>query len=156
MVRRNIFIEMKLEEKLKLAVEKGYTYDPETGIIKSKLGKICNSSSSGYIQVGGNDCRVLGHQLAWYLYYNKVPKIIDHKDRVRSNNKIDNLRETTHHENLFNTNAKGYSYVKSTNKYLSSIRINNKHIYLGHYNTPEEAHQAYLDAKKIYHKIKNK
>jgi hypothetical protein len=36
---------------------------------------------------------------------------------------------------------------------MSQIVLNKKSIYLGLYETEEEAHKAYLDAKKIYHKI---
>jgi len=38
-------------------------------------------------------------------------------------------------------------------KYMASIKFNYKNIYLGLYNTEEEARQAYLDAKKVYHII---
>ena len=31
--------------------------------------------------------------------------------------------------------------------------LNGKHIYLGSFNTEEEARQSYLEAKKIYHII---
>ena len=49
--------------------------------------------------------------------------------------------------------AKGYTLDKRRNKYQAKIRINNKKIYLGCYDTPEEARAAYLKAKPLYHTI---
>jgi hypothetical protein len=71
---------------------------------------------------------------------------------MRDDNKIDNLRAVTHQQNQHNrTTAKGYT--KHGNKFMSQIRLDNKNIYLGLYNTEQEARQAYLDAKEKYHLI---
>jgi hypothetical protein len=54
------------------------------------------------------------------------------------------------------TNTSGYKGVcwnKRSKKWQSSISVNRKTIYLGVFENPEFAHQAYLDAKKIYHAI---
>ncbi|MDR1250140.1 MAG: HNH endonuclease [Treponema sp.] len=40
----------------------------------------------------------------------------------------------------------GVSFNKFAGKYHSRISVNNKHYYLGTFNTPEEAHKAYCDA----------
>lgn len=148
---------MTLEEKLILFKEKGYTYNPETGIVTSHKGKIIKGKSGGYfnmgIKIGLKTIHVQVHQYAWYIMYNEIPTEVDHMDTNKLNNKISNLRNITHHQNLFNTNAKGYSWDKAHNKYSSHIRLNYKKIWLGFFDTPEEAHQAYLDAKKIYHII---
>jgi hypothetical protein len=45
----------------------------------------------------------------------------------------------------------GVSYHKSNKKYRAGISVGGKHIGLGYFNNPEEAHQAYLDAKAKYH-----
>ena len=140
---------MELKDKLELAKEKGYTYDNETGYVKSKLGKIVKCNVNGYIQFGPG---LFAHQYAWYITYNEIPTEIDHIDRIRNNNKISNLRCVEHSINTQNTNAKGFVYDKERSKYRVRIYINGKNIYLGEYNNSIEAHQAYLDAKKIYHK----
>jgi uncharacterized membrane protein YvbJ len=77
--------------------------------------------------------------------------LIDHIDLNKSNNCISNLRPATQQQNLFNTNAKGYTWRKQKNKLEASIKLDGKSIYLGLFDTEEEAHQAYLDAKEIYH-----
>jgi hypothetical protein len=52
---------------------------------------------------------------------------------------------------LNKTGLKGI-YIQSNGRFGSNIRIKEKTIYLGTYNTPEEAHQAYLKAKEEYAK----
>lgn len=148
---------MELKDRLEAFKNKGYTYNPETGIIKSDIGRITTSKAYGYyrvrIRLGDKIINVSNHKLGWYLYYNEVPTIIDHIDRDKTNNRIDNLRIVTHQENCFNKDPKGYYFDKVNRKYSAYITLNNKRHYLGLYKTEQEAHQAYLDAKKIYHII---
>jgi hypothetical protein len=79
---------------------------------------------------------------------------IDHinfdKTNDKTNNCIFNLRPATNQQNAFNQNVKGYCWNR--NKWQSQIGINGKTIYLGKFDTEEEARQAYLDAKPLYHK----
>ena len=42
----------------------------------------------------------------------------------------------------------GVYYDKKTKKFIASIRINSKTIYIGTFDTPEEAFQAYKTAKE--------
>jgi hypothetical protein len=74
---------------------------------------------------------------------------IDHINRDPTDNRLCNLRVVTHQENQFNKIAKGYT--KHGNKYQASIRLNSKDIYLGRYDTEDEARQVYLQAKEKYH-----
>ena len=80
------------------------------------------------------------------------PKIqIDHVNRNRLDNCVSNLRLVSNQENSFNRNAKGY--YKHYNRYVANIHINGKTIYLGSFETKEEAHNAYLQGKLIHHII---
>jgi hypothetical protein len=47
--------------------------------------------------------------------------------------------------------VKGYSFHKAKKKYRAQIKVGRKQINLGYFNTPEEASQAYQQAKLIYH-----
>jgi group I intron endonuclease len=47
--------------------------------------------------------------------------------------------------------VKGYSFNKANKKYQVQIRVEGKQTYIGAFNTPEEASQAYQQAKLIYH-----
>lgn len=148
---------MTLEEKLKLFKDKGFTYDPETGIVLSYTGKVTKAISGGYsyltINIKYKKYTIKSSQFAWYMTYNEIPNVIDHIDRDKLNNKITNLRNITNQKNTFNTSAKGYFWHKTKKSYQAHIGINNKRIWLGNFKTEEEARQAYLDAKKIYHII---
>ena len=63
----------------------------------------------------------------------------------------ENCKWATQTEQCNNTRsvrrALGYSYRKKLNKYVAMISVNNKHIYLGCYDTAEEARSAYLKAR---------
>ena len=106
-----------------------------------------------------------------YLYHRVVFKVcnpnwditdisseneIDHISGVKPlDNRIENLRVLNRHQNMSNNLhfVKGYCYRKRRNKYQAQIRVNCKQIYLGCYDTAEEARAAYLKAKPIYHPI---
>jgi len=47
--------------------------------------------------------------------------------------------------------VKGYFFNKERKKYTVKISVMKKCIHIGHFNTPEEASQAYQQAKLIYH-----
>jgi hypothetical protein len=149
---------MTREERCKLAIEKGFTYDSETGLIYNRYGKELKKINKGYIcfYVTKYDKKyyLLGHQFAWYWVYKECVEEIDHINRIRYDNRIFNLRSVTKQQNSFNRiNVKGYSFQKGTNKYRADIRFNNKTIYLGLYHSEQEARNAYLQAKEIYHKF---
>jgi hypothetical protein len=97
-----------------------------------------------------------------YLFYNPDFDIynsklqIDHIDINPLNNNIENLRVVTHQENQFNKNFKGCYFHKKNKKWVAQITINSKLKNLGSYDTEEEAHNAYLQAKKEYHFIPKK
>ena len=110
---------------------------------------------NGYrrIQIEGKIYRE--HRLVWKYHYGKDPKeFIDHIDGNRSNNNIENLREATNQQNLFNTgpsknNKLGIKgVIKYGNKYRATIIINGKSKYLGMFNTTEEARLAREESEK--------
>jgi len=80
--------------------------------------------------------------------------VIHHRDENTTNNRIDNLEQVTHRRNNNLKNRKrssqyaGVHFRRSTGKYVAQISINGKKIYLGQYDTEEEAHYMYL--QKLY------
>ena len=103
-------------EKCELAIEKGFTYDPETGKIyninrKEIIGK---TENNGYIILrilyNKKNYTIKGHQFAWYYTYNECVECIDHINRIKYDNRICNLRSVTQQQNNWNrTKAKGYT-----------------------------------------------
>lgn len=74
-------------------------------------------------------------------------KFIDHIDGDRTNNSIENLRWCSHQENMLNKKnygayKKGVTFNKNK-KFISQITVNKKQIYLGTYETEDEAAEAY-------------
>ena len=88
----------------------------------------------------------------WDIHDTSRDNQIDHIDNCRTNNIIENLRVVNHSQNQQNRpSAKGYTWLKKSQKYMAYIRINKKQIYLGCYDTAEEARNAYLVGKDKYH-----
>lgn len=83
--------------------------------------------------------------------------IIDHINGNTLDNRKCNLRFCTKTENSRNrkrnlkSKYKGICFHESTGKWEARIKVNKKSIYLGIYNSPEDAHIAYCKAAKKYH-----
>jgi len=150
----NIII-MNTEEKIKEAINRGFTYDAITGNIYGLKGKlITRYDNKGYISCSINNKHLSGHIFAWYFTYGKMPENqIDHINGIRDDNRIINLRDVTHQQNQWNkTNAKGYT-IEKNGSYRAQIKVNRISKYIGTFKTADEAHNAYLEVKKIYHYI---
>lgn len=88
----------------------------------------------------------LVHRVVANAFLDKVEgkDVIDHIDRNKHNNKVSNLRWTTQRENLWNKPYKGYSKKAGRSKFEVKIRDNTgKRLYLGTFETEEEASGAY-------------
>ncbi len=99
------------------------------------------------------------HRLAWLYEYGEFPKYhIDHINHNRIDNRIANLREVSRIDNQRNqkksaTNKSGFTGVhwhKQAKKWLASITVNCKTIYLGLYEDKNEAICARLHANRLY------
>lgn len=122
---------------------------------KRNFGKVAGTTmKKGYVRIGarvaGKLRFYLAHRLAWAFHYGKWPgNFIDHKDRVKSNNCISNLRDVTRSINAYNysregKNSTGYRGVSvDLRKGLSRYRAYYGKKYLGSFDTPEEAAEAY-------------
>jgi hypothetical protein len=150
---------MTREERCKLAIERGFTYNPENGEVYSRYGKISKSMhKNGYIDIqitlNKKKYHLLAHQFGWYWVYKECVECLDHINGIRNDNRICNLRSITNQQNQWNrTTAKGFFWNKQVNKWQSQIQLNKKTIYLGTYNIKEEARNAYLQAKEKHHVI---
>lgn len=92
--------------------------------------------------------RILGRELA-------ANEFVDHIDMNPFNNTRSNLRLATKAENSRNrrgSNPPGYKGVtKRYSRWSAAITVNYKRHYLGTFDTPEEAYQAYCEAAKKLH-----
>jgi len=110
----------------------------------------------GYVAIRINKKLYLAHRLI-YIYFKGSTngKYIDHINRNPNDNRIENLRLVTQQENSFNSNAKGYTWDKKSEKWKTQISVNRKNVYVETFDTELEAREAYLKAKEIYHPIEN-
>jgi hypothetical protein len=148
------------------------SYDSETGIFTWKVRKAHHihvgdiageKTKRGYIAIGINRQRHYAHRLAWLYVHGEWPTLeIDHINGDGMDNRINNLRQADHNGNMHNVrkaqinNRSGFlgvSYSKrnASNPWVAEIWKNRKKIYLGYYSTPEQAHAAYLEAKRRLH-----
>jgi len=127
-----------------------------------KIVENIGNCKEGYNRIEINKKMIYRHRIIAYCFLelqNIVGNqngidLIDHIDGDKLNNSVENLRITNQSGNQQNhKNAKGFYFNKRLNKYQAQIRVNGKTIYLGYFDTKEEAHNAYLDAKNIYHII---
>ena len=136
-------------------------YESTTGIFywKKKLnsrltiGAVAGGvDCEGYWRIKVNKKLYAAHRLAWLFVYGSFPSTeLDHINRVRDDNRIENLREVTRSENQHNKNGvKGYSWHKKAKKYEVQLCVQKKHIYGGLFETQEAAHAHYLFLKKMH------
>jgi hypothetical protein len=93
------------------------------------------------------------HNQDWDIHNSSTNNQIDHEDIDKTNNNIENLRVVTQQENSFNTKCKGITWDKSIQKWKAYIMVNYKQKHLGYFDLKEDAKNARLEAKKIYHTI---
>lgn len=148
-------------------------YNPETGVFtrrirtscRIKVGDVCNCrNDQGYVLISVGNRRYHAHRLAWLYVHGEWPSgYIDHINHVTSDNRIANLRDGTQSDNMGNqvkaarnnrsSGLLGVSWYRRYGRWQAQIHINNKCRHLGYYNTPQEAHAAYLEAKATLHKF---
>jgi len=140
------------------------SYDEATGILRWKVhrgpraraGGIAGSlTNKGYLSVMIGGRGYLCHRLAWLIANGSWPfHQIDHKDRDRSNNILSNLREATSLQNHHNVPANGF-FLDPTRlgkkKYIVRLNVNHKSVYVGIFETADEARSAYLKAHASFH-----
>lgn len=111
-------------------------------------------SGAGHLQVGTyktgdgkKNVRYLAHKVVWYLYYGEQPEFLDHIDHNPANNKIENLRVATSRGNMLNRKPWGQIPYKGVSrngkKYKACITEGQSLIYLGTFDTQEEAAAAF-------------
>ena len=138
-----------------------FSYDADTGHFtrikasgpRGDVGKFAGwigGSGRVYIKIDGKSYQA--HRLAWLYTYGQFPATdIDHKNLNPQDNRLSNLRIATRSQNQANrekltTNKcgfKGVNFHKASNKFVAQISFQGKKLYLGGYDTPEQASLIY-------------
>jgi hypothetical protein len=147
------------------------SYDPETGAfvrLKTLCGRAIAGQRAGrighmhgYAVIFIDGYLYAAHRLAWLYMTGRWPEgVIDHRDGKKANNAYANLRDVTFSVNLQNQrkarvdNALGLLGVtrhSKNNKFQARITLDKKTHSLGYFKTAEEAHAAYVEAKRRLH-----
>ena len=137
-------------------------YDAETGLFRwkqdqrsnrARAGDIAGSPNQmGYIRIGVRGRKIYAHRLAVLWMTGETPKCVDHINGDRSDNRWSNLRSASGRLNQGNrhrmdtrnkTGFRGVYLDPRFGKYQAMIRKAGKGHWLGQYDTPEEAYEAY-------------
>ncbi len=122
-------------------------------------GKEAGTMSRGYIQVTIDYNIYAAHRLAWFHYHGYMPENqIDHKDRIRHHNWIDNLREATNQCNMINagmlsnnkSGVKGVHFVKQKQQWVAYIKHNGKRFHLGIFKNFDDSVLKRWEGEKFY------
>ena len=135
------------------------------GPVKSGM-KAGALDGQGYIHIGFEGKKYKAHRIAWLLHNGEWPEFeIDHINRIRTDNRIKNLRICTRAINMQNKSKQrvnsgirqskyvGVTWSAYSNKWLARITINGKCKSLGLFEDEELAYSSYLNEKRKLHSI---
>jgi hypothetical protein len=152
-----------------------FDYDPDSGLLTrphstqgAKAGSAGCVRPDGYVCVGFRGKRQLQHRVIWLWMTGEWPTdLVDHINGNRSDNRWSNLRpadKRLNGQNRRRASAKnkhsGLLGVRPSpgNRWRAEIRVpcealasGSKCLHIGTFATPEEAHSAYLTAKRKHH-----
>lgn len=149
-------------------IENSIIYIKETGLVRKidsfgNLREVKTKDKNGYLFFNFNRKKYTVHRVVWFYENGEWPELlIDHINGIKTDNRIENLRLATISQNLQNQRKShkdcksgmlGVYQYKDSGKYFSTIMLNGKSKYLGSYETPELAHEAYLKAKRELHEF---
>jgi hypothetical protein len=131
------------------------------GTRSDRAGSIAGSPSrKGYLTIQIDRKIYKAHRLAWLHVYGRWPvEQIDHKNGVRKDNRLCNLREATPSQNGMNkklqshntSGRRGVSFDARWQKWRARIQANGRPISLGYFKSKEDAAAAVCEAAKEYH-----
>lgn len=161
-----------------------FTYNPDTGVLSWKTRPrehfntdrswkrfnstlagtdIINVDSHGYVAVRIGKKLMRVHRVAWVMMTGEVPKIIDHINRIKNDNRWVNLRNVDCIENNKNlsmkaTNTSGHTGIywnSSVEKWQAYINVDKRSLYLGIFDELDDAIIVRKDAEIKYNYHEN-
>lgn len=127
---------------------------------KAKLNQPAGSlDKEGYFSITINGKAYRRHRLIWaYFYGDPMHLEIDHINRTKGDDRLENLRLATRQQNSYNTlysvnksGVPGVCWHKRDKKWRASIKINGKNIHLGYFSCINDAKLAYAKASSAIH-----
>ena len=155
----------KIEElltRVNVNAETGSIRWTTSGTGRKEMALAGSITSSGYRSIWADGNRIQYHQVLFYYQHGYVPqggRVIDHIDRNKLNNRIDNLRDVSIAKNAQNNDSKGVSLIPSTGQWMAYLHRDGVNHYLGVYDNEALASEARSSALLDYDfgiPIKNK
>jgi hypothetical protein len=143
-------------------------YNQDTGLFTWKLyrggtAKVGDTAgkveANGYHRIKVNGKLYLAHRLAWFYEYGIWPdKDLDHINRIKTDNRLVNLRVATRSENIQNTGLRknnsssviGVSWNNQKSMWRAYITKDYKQIHLGLFKSKDEAVVARQKAEQTF------
>ncbi len=137
-------------------------YDAATGVFtRRKSGRVYDTpNAEGYIVISVSGRSYQAQNLAWLYVHGVLPDCtVDHIDRNRSNNRINNLRLATRRQNAQNkslsrrntSGVKGVCFVSKRSVWSAEIYIDGQRTQLGYFKDFDEAVAARRSAELLHH-----
>lgn len=127
------------------------------GVTIGPAGRI---RSDGYLIISVLGTEYYGHRLAWLYVKGEWPlEELDHRNRIRSDNRWKNLRPATTAQNNLNqgirkdckSGYRGVCWNPRSKKWRATISANKKQIHLGLFENVLDAAKAYQAAARKLH-----
>jgi hypothetical protein len=111
------------------------------------------AAADGYVRLKFKSVGYPAHRIAWFYHYGvPAPRHIDHINRVRTDNRIANLRLADLNENQWNSTpvarAKGYCYYPARDRFRASVGVRGKRHQSPYFRTAEEASRWYRETSQ--------
>lgn len=132
--------------------KEGYLYWKVSPAKNIKIGDVAGTKlKDGYVAIRYKGRGYKAHRLIWQ-YHNQLllEATIDHINGNRCDNRIENLRNVSQSQNAKNRkHSKGWCFSKKTKKYQAQVEHNGRKIWLGYFDTKEQAYLAYKTHKEF-------
>ena len=121
-----------------------------------KIGdEVGNKTKSGYLECSMDTQRYYVHRLIFLYHHGYMPRLIDHINNDRSDNRIDNLRDASDGLNAFskrrnkhNRSGKtGVSFVIKRKEWVASLNKDGKRVFHGYFKKFQDAVDARREAE---------
>lgn len=124
---------------------------------KIKIGSVAGTSrKDGYTVINFKGKQFRRHRIVYYVSTGILPVMIDHKKGVSFGDGIDNLQEVTNTQNTqkkgIQKNTSGFigvTWNTVNEKWIAQITIDGKVTYLGSFDDPEKANDAYKNSAML-------
>jgi hypothetical protein len=155
-------------------IRKALHYFPETGEVRWRFGNGRNVkpwqlagsiNGHGHCVIKINGKSMLSHRLIWLYVHGHFPKsVIDHKNRIASDNRLSNLRDVSQTDNAQNIGLPrhnksghiGVSWIKTHKSWTVYVKVNGKNKWLGCYKDLEQAVAARQAGERAYYNLPEK